>query len=172
VGSAFNQRIGKITSPCWIRVQKDHESGRSLAWFWAGQAPRLTHVSSRFLSPFFYFQGGGFAAEASLAEGEMDESKNNQLPSLWSNSIARHLEKSKREGSDSNQMSSMSQLQSMERRTSSHIVRRDTAALLLPRLRLSVFTMVRAFCAFPLFFFLSNKLSKLSRRRHFEDLQR
>ena len=81
--------------------------------------------------PFFSFLEGSFVSvKKALAGDESDESRNSQMPSV--------------------QLS-----ESIQRWDAIHAFRGD-AALLVPRVRISFFTLVKVVCDFPFFFFRKN----------------
>src|SRR4030067_1244109 len=81
--------------------------------------------------PFFSFLEGCFVSvKIALVGDELDESRNSQMPSV--------------------QVS-----ESIQRWDAIHAFRGD-AALLVPRVRISFFTLVKVVCDFPFFFFCKN----------------
>ena len=115
---------------------------------------------SRIIFPLFLFSlGFGCGTKHSLAGDEIDESKNNQLPSLRQILVKRPLGKGEVGKSGNSQMPSMWKPKCLERWFTAYASRRGPA-LHVQRLRLSVFKALSSFRHFPSSFF-SNQICRV-----------
>jgi hypothetical protein len=142
-----------------------NKGGRSLAWFQpeleillqTALAMYPLQVSSRIFFPFSFLGVIRHQTKTSLAGIKKDESQDSQLSLLRKDFIRRPLERKEDHKPENCQMSSVWQSEGLERRDEADASRQG-AALLVPRLLLSVFRAVAVLLAGPLFSFFNYRL--------------
>ncbi len=139
---------------------KENGSGRgevdspSVERFRARSVAMLSFWNPSFRFPLFCLFGG---ANKSLAGDEKYDSQDSQLSSLRKDFAQKPLERKEYHKPENCQMSSVWQSEGVERRDATDASRQG-AALLVPRLLLSVFRAVAVLLAEPLFSFFNYRL--------------